>query len=178
MRLDDVELVDFGPFFGCTIVLYEGNPFYPEKDHLLNLIDHNDISIFGTSAKYISYIESQNINPIQKYKFRKLRLILSTGSTLSEESFDYIYDSFKKDVQLSSISGGTDIISCFVLGNIFSPVYKGEIQNNGLGMDVDIFNSKGKSLLNKKGELVCKNSFPSQPKKFWNDKKNQKYKKA
>jgi len=107
-----------------------------------------------------------------------LKTICSTGSPLSEDGFNYIYKKIKKNVHLSSISGGTDIVSCFVLGNIYSPVISGEIQNRGLGMDMDVFNDHGKSIKNKKGELVCKNPFPSMPIKFWNDNNNKKFKKA
>ena len=116
--------------------------------------------------------------PKEKYSFDDLRVFASTGSPLSQESFKYVYNKIKKNVHLSSISGGTDIVSCFVLGNIYSPVYKGQIQNNGLGMNMDVYSDNGKSILNKKGELVCKSPFPSMPKMFWNDKKNKKYKKA
>ena len=113
-----------------------------------------------------------------KYKLPKLRTICSTGSPLSEESFEYVYKKIKSNLHLSSISGGTDIVSCFVLGNLYDPVVKGEIQNSGLGMDVDVFRDNGKSIKNTKGELVCKNSFPSMPLKFWNDKNDLKYKSA
>ena len=114
----------------------------------------------------------------KKNKLKYLKTICSTGSPLSEDSFEYVYKKIKSDVHLSSISGGTDIVSCFVLGNIYQPVIKGEIQNNGLGMDVGVYSEKGNLLFNKKGELICKNSFPSMPKKFWNDRNNLKYKNA
>ena len=113
-----------------------------------------------------------------KYKLKTLKTICSTGSPLSEDGFKYIYKNIKKNVHLSSISGGTDIVSCFVLGNLFQPVYSGEIQNRGLGMDIDIFDEKGLSIRNTKGELVCKKPFPSMPVKFWNDDKDKKYKSA
>jgi acetoacetyl-CoA synthetase len=116
--------------------------------------------------------------PKKNHDFSQLRTICSTGSPLSKEGFKYIYNNIKKDVHLSSISGGTDIVSCFVLGNLFQPVYVGEIQNRGLGMDVDIFNEKGFSIENTKGELVCKKPFPSMPVKFWNDEADKKYKSA
>ena len=116
--------------------------------------------------------------PKKKYDLSSLRTICSTGSPLSKEGFKYIYKNVKKDVHLSSISGGTDIVSCFVLGNLFQSVQLGEIQNRGLGMNVDIFDEKGLSLKNKKGELVCKTPFPSMPVKFWNDDKDKKYKAA
>ena len=112
----------------------------------------------------------------KKYKLNKLKTICSTGSPLSKDGFNYVYRKIKKDVHLTSISGGTDIVSCFVLGNIYSPVISGEIQNSGLGMDVDVFNYDGKSIRNKKGELVCKKPFPSMPVKFWNDDEDKKYK--
>jgi len=114
----------------------------------------------------------------KKYKLSKLRTICSTGSPLSEDGFNYVYKNIKKNVHLASISGGTDIVSCFVLGNLYQPVYSGEIQNKGLGMNVRVFNEKGKSIKNKKGELVCVNPFPSMPLKFWNDKNDKKFKKA
>ena len=136
------------------------------------------ITLLGVSAKYIDSLKKLNFSAKSKYKLKNLKTICSTGSPLSRDGFNYIYKKIKSNVHLASISGGTDIVSCFVLGNIYSPVFEGEIQNNGLGMDVSVFNEKGKTLIDKKGELVCKNSFPSMPKKFWNDKNNLKYKKA
>lgn len=162
---------------GATIVLYDGNPFYPNEDSLLNIADSIGLSIFGTSAKYISYLEQNNINP-SKYQFNKLRSILSTGSPLNDESYDFVYKNWKKDIQLCSISGGTDIISCFALGNPLKPIIKGKLQSIGLGMNVKSFDSDGNSLIEKKGELVCVNPFPSMPIYFYNDKDNEKYKKA
>ncbi len=162
----------------ASIVLFDGFPMYKKKELLFEIIEKEKITLFGVSAKYIDTLKKLNFSAKLKFKLKSLKTICSTGSPLSEEGFDYIYKKIKKNVHLASISGGTDIVSCFVLGNIYSSVVSGEIQNNGLGMDVDIFNEKGKSLLNKKGELVCKNSFPSMPKKFWNDKGNLKYKNA
>ena len=159
---------------GATIVLYEGNPCYPDKDSLLKLADQLNFTIFGTSAKYISILKTNNVKPKLISNFKNLKSILSTGSTLSEENFDYIYDHFS-DVQLSSISGGTDIISCFALGNPLLPVYRGELQSKGLAMDIDSYDSSGKSLKNEKGELVCKSAFPSMPIYFWNDDNDTKY---
>ena len=112
------------------------------------------------------------------YKLSNLRTICSTGSPLSEDGFNYVYNKIKKDIHLASISGGTDIVSCFVLGNLYQPVYSGEIQNKALGMDIRVFNEKGKSVINKKGELVCTNPFPSMPLRFWNDKNNEKFENA
>ncbi len=161
----------------ASIVLFEGFPMYKRKDLLIKIADEEKITLFGVSAKYIDSLRKINFSA-KKYKLKNLKTICSTGSPLSDDCFKYIYNKIKKNVHLSSISGGTDIVSCFVLGNIFAPVVTGQIQNNGLGMDVDVFDEKGKSLKNKKGELVCKNSFPSMPKKFWNDKNNIKYKDA
>ena len=112
------------------------------------------------------------------YKLSSLRTICSTGSPLSKDGFNYVYKNIKKDIHLASISGGTDIVSCFVLGNLYQPVYSGEIQNKALGMDIRVFNEQGKSVLNKKGELVCANPFPSMPLRFWNDKNNEKFENA
>ena len=162
----------------ASIVLFDGFPMYKKNDLLFKIVDNEKISLLGVSAKYLDQLRKFNLDIKKKYKLKNLRTICSTGSPLSSESFDYVYKKLKKNIHLSSISGGTDIVSCFVLGNVYSPVYKGEIQNNGLGMDVDVFSEQGKSLLNKKGELVCKSPFPSMPKKFWNDFKNKKYKKA
>lgn len=160
---------------GATIVCYDGNPFYPQADALLKMADELDITIFGTSAKYIAMLESEEVLPNTISDFPKLKAILSTGSPLSEESFEYVYSDWKKDVQLSSIAGGTDIVSCFVLGNPLLPVYRGDIQCKGLGMDVDCINESGTSLIGEKGELVCKTAFPSMPVYFWNDVKGEKY---
>ncbi len=163
---------------GATIVCYDGNPFYPAPDALLKMADELDISIFGTSAKYIASLEAAGVVPKEISDFPKLKAITSTGSPLSDESFEYVYNKWKKDVQLSSISGGTDIISCFVLGNPILPVYKGEIQCSGLGMDVDSFDENGNTVIGDKGELVCKSAFPSMPIYFWNDENGEKYKNA
>jgi len=162
----------------ASIVLFEGFPMYKKNDLLIKIADEENITLFGISAKYIDSLRKLNFSAISKYKLKKLKTICSTGSPLSEDGFNYIYEKIKKNVHLSSISGGTDIVSCFVLGNIYSPVISGEIQNKGLGMNMDVFNDHGKSIKNKKGELVCKNPFPSMPIKFWNDKNNKKFKKA
>ena len=165
-------------FFGSTIVLYEGSPFYPKINSLLKLANKIDLNIFGTSAKYISYLEKNNMKPKKIGSFPKLKTILSTGSPLSRESFDYVYNNWKRDLQLSSISGGTDIISCFALGNPLLPVYRGKLQGLGLGMSVKSFNKENKHEFNNKGELVCDKPFPSMPIYFWNDKQNYNYKRA
>ena len=162
----------------ASIVLFDGSPMFKSADLLLKIAQREKITLFGISAKYVDAL--RKFKPKLKYKFKlnKLRTICSTGSPLSEESFKYVYKHIKKNVHLSSISGGTDIVSCFVLGNLYQPVNIGEIQNNGLALDVDVLSDKGKSLKNSKGELVCKNPFPSMPLKFWNDKNDIKFKSA
>tara|TARA_B100000614_G_scaffold105328_1_gene94882 strand:+ start:7 stop:1671 length:1665 start_codon:yes stop_codon:yes gene_type:complete len=164
-------------FSGATIVLYDGNPFYPKEDSLLKIANDINISIFGTSAKYISYLEQINVQP-NKYDFKNLKSILSTGSPLVEENYDYVYTKWKNKVQLCSISGGTDIISCFALGNPIKPIKKGYIQSIGLGMNVKSFNKNGVHQIDTKGELVCISPFPSMPIKFLNDNNNNLYHKA
>ena len=162
----------------ASIVLFDGFPMYKKNDLLFKIADNEKITLFGVSAKYIDQLRKLNIKIKSKFKLTKLKTICSTGSPLSGDNFQYVYNNIKKNVHLASIAGGTDLVSCFVLGNIYSPVYKGQIQNNGLGMNTDVFSDKGKSLINKKGELVCKSPFPSMPKLFWNDKNNKKYKNA
>ena len=162
----------------ASIVLFDGSPMYKKNDLLLKIAEKEKITLFGVSAKYIDALRKLKTSLKYKYKLSKLRTICSTGSPLSKEGFEYVYKNIKKNVHLSSISGGTDIVSCFVLGNLFEPVISGEIQNKGLGLDVDIVNDKGKFIKKTKGELVCKNPFPSMPLKFWNDKNDIKFKNA
>jgi len=163
---------------GATVVLYEGSPFYPDPGMFWKLIQDENITVFGTSARYITAIENEGVEPGRDYGLRELRTILSTGSPLVEDSFHYIYEHVKKDIQLASISGGTDIISCFVLGNPIGPLYAGEIQCPGLGMKVEAFDENGKPVTEQKGELVCSAPFPSMPIYFWNDPDNEKYLRA
>ena len=163
---------------GATVILYDGSPFYPDGTTLLKMAEELEITVFGTSAKYIASLESNGIKPKTISTFPKLRTILSTGSPLAEENYDFVYNYWKEDVQLSSISGGTDIISCFALGNPTLPVNRGEIQCRGLGMQVKSFNETGESVYDCKGELVCTQAFPSMPIYFWDDKNNEKYKAA
>ncbi len=163
---------------GATILLFDGFPMYKKDDLLFEFASEEKVTLFGISAKYIDALNNKGLVPKNNHDFSNLRTVCSTGSPLSNSGFEYIYNNIKKDVHLSSISGGTDIISCFVLGNLFQPVYSGEIQNKGLGMDVDIFNEKGLSIKDMKGELVCKKPFPSMPIKFWNDENNKKYQSA
>ena len=160
---------------GSTIVLYDGSPFFPDTTAMWNLIDELDITIFGTSAKFIDACKSHDLSPNSFAKLDSLKQLLSTGSPLVPESFDYVYEKVKKDIILGSISGGTDIISCFALNSPSVPVYRGELQCRGLGMDVDAFDDNGNSVQNKKGELVCKSPFPSMPISFWNDENGEKY---
>ena len=158
-----------------SIVLYDGSPFFPKSEYLFQIVDKEDITFFGTGAKYIDYLKQNKIIIKDNYSLSKLRTIASTGSPLVQESFDYVYNNIKKNLHLASISGGTDIVACFVIGNPSMDVYSGEIQCAALGMDVDIFDEDGNSLKQIKGELVCKTPFPSKPIYFWNDKNNTKY---
>ncbi len=160
---------------GATLVLYDGSPFAPSANAMLDMIDQENISIFGTGAKYIAALEKAGVRPGETHRLDKLKTILSTGSPLSHESFRYVYRDIKNDVCLSSISGGTDIISCFVLGNSCLPVYEGEIQCLGLGMAVEIWDDAGHPVTQQKGELVCTQPFPSCPISFWNDPENEKF---
>ena len=160
---------------GATLMLFDGSPFYPSAPMLFQYAEKYGCSFFGTSAKYIDSLKSIKARPCDKADLSKIQTLASTGSPLVHESFDYIYDAISPHLHVASISGGTDIVSCFVLGNPISPVYRGEIQGAGLGMDVDIFDENGQSLKTGKGELVCKTPFPSMPIKFWHDDAGQKY---
>ena len=160
---------------GSSIVLFDGSPFYPDNKRLWQLADELDITIFGVSAKYIDACKSSKLKPNKVAKLSKLDTILSTGSPLSNESFKYVYENIKRNVLLGSISGGTDILSCFALANPMLPVDAGELQCKGLGMDIHAFDERGNSIINKKGELVCTSIFPSMPIYFWNDQENKKY---
>jgi acetoacetyl-CoA synthetase len=157
-----------------TIMLYDGSPFFPNKDSLLKIADEEELSILGVSAKYIDALKNENLEFKNKLRLEKLNCILSTGSPLSAESSTYVYNNIKKDVHLASISGGTDIVSCFVGGNPMMPVYAGEIQCKCLGINLDVLDLTGKSTF-KKGELVCKSSIPSMPIGFWDDDNKEKY---
>lgn len=160
---------------GACLILYDGSPFFPDSSALLRLIDEEAINVFGVSARYLSSLEKTGMRPKEQFSLTSLKTILSTGSPLGGDSFRFVYRDFKEDVCLSSITGGTDIISCFALGNSSLPVYEGEIQCKGLGMDVQIFNDQGVSVEGEKGELVCCSPFPSMPLGFWNDEGNKKY---
>jgi acetoacetyl-CoA synthetase len=162
---------------GCTVILYDGSPLERDGKILWQIAEEEKIEVFGTNAKYLSIIEKLNIKP-KEFNLASLKTVLSTGSPLSEESFDYVYREIKDDVLLASISGGTDILGCFALGSPLLPVYRGELQTRSLGLDVGVFDEDGKDIINKKGELVCKSPFPSKPLGFVNDPDNSKFKKA
>jgi acetoacetyl-CoA synthetase len=163
---------------GATVALFEGSPGFPRMDHLWKFAERIGMTVFGTSPKFVATCEKVGLEPGQRQDLSKLRAVLSTGSPLTIENFRWVYDNVKKDLQLSSICGGTDIISCFMLGNPILPVYAGEIQCVGLGMDVQAFDFSGKPVVGEKGELVCCAPFPSQPTGFWNDEGNRKYRGA
>ncbi len=163
---------------GATLLLYDGSPFVGRGNILFDYAEAEGMTHFGTSAKFIDAIAKINLAPMKTHKLDKLRAIFSTGSPLVAEAFDYVYDNIKRDVQLASISGGTDIISCFVLGNPVGPVWRGEIQCRGLGMAVEVFDDEGRPVRHAKGELVCLKPFPSMPVGFWNDVHGKKYRAA
>ena len=160
---------------GATIVLYDGSPSYPSLSSLWKIAQEERITVFGTSPKYLAALEDRNVRPKERFELTSLRTILSTGSPLSVANFEFVYQHIKSDVQLSSISGGTDIISCFMLGCPLLPVYPGEIQCRGLGLKVETFNEKGEPVIDEMGELVCTAPFPSRPIFFWDDPNHEKY---
>ncbi len=163
---------------GCRLVLYDGSPFHPNAHALLDMAQDEAVTVFGVSAKYLSAIEKVGVKPRRSHDLRALDTVLSTGSPLSHEGFRYVYRDVKDDVALASISGGTDLVSCFVLGCPWRPVYEGELQCAGLGMAVDVFDDAGRSMPAGKGELVCTQSFPSAPIWFLNDPDGEKYRDA
>ena len=160
---------------GSSIFLYDGSPTYPKIDILLEYCQDKKINLFGVSAKYIDHLKNENFNS-KHLDLNSIKIITSTGSPLAEESFKYVYDNIKQDVHLASIAGGTDMVGCLVLGNLYSNVYKGEIQGQSLAIDIDVFTEDGKSTKDgEKGELVVKQPFPSMPVKFWGDDTGEKY---
>lgn len=163
---------------GATVVLYDGSPMFPRAEAMFDLAEREALTVFGTSARYLAAAEKAGVRPRQSHDLRPLRCILSTGSPLLPESFDYVYEKVKADVQLSSISGGTDIVSCFALGNPALPVYRGELQCRGLGMDVHVYDETGQAVRQRKGELVCRTPFPSMPLGFWGDPDGARYHRA
>ncbi|WGV98900.1 acetoacetate--CoA ligase [Vibrio sp. YMD68] len=154
---------------GATLVIYDGSPMFPSEDSLWKLAEEAQLSFFGTSAKYLQALEKSSLIPREKYDLTALKTVCSTGSVLYPEQFDFVYDGIKSDLHLASISGGTDICGCFVLGSPISPVFRGECQVKGLGLDVAVFDQHGHSVVEQRGELVCCNSFPNQPIGFWQD---------
>ncbi|MEO9902627.1 acetoacetate--CoA ligase [Nisaea sp.] len=162
----------------ATLLLYDGNPFHPDGNILFDYADAEKMTLFGTSAKYIDALNKSGLLPKETHDLSTVRAMTSTGSPLVPEGFDYVYRSIKSDIQLSSISGGTDIVSCFVLGNPVGPVWRGEIQTRGLGLAVNVFDDDGKPVVGEKGELVCTRPFPCMPIMFWNDPDGAKYRSA
>lgn len=160
---------------GATVILFDGQPFYPDAGVLWKLAQDVQMTVFGTSAAYIGGVKDSGLKPGKKYDLSALRAVLSTGSPLSIENFEFVYDEVKKDLQLSSISGGTDINGCFAGGNPIGSVYAGELQCRGLGLNVQAFDSNGKPVVNQQGELVCTLPFPSMPIYFWDDPDGRKY---
>ena len=157
---------------GCTITLYDGSPFHPKPDVLFDLVDQESITVFGISAKFLSNAQKEMVSPVESHQLNSLRCLISTGSPLTEEGFEYVYEKIKQELHLVSMTGGTDLISCFILGNPNLPVYSGELQSPGLGMAVDIWDDNGNPIKEDKGELVCTVPFPSCPIGFWNDPDN------
>ncbi len=163
---------------GATLCLYDGSPFAPDGNVLFDYAAEEQFAVFGTSAKYIDAVRKSGLVPKTSHDLTHLRLMTSTGSPLSPDGFSFVYEGIKADVQLASISGGTDIVSCFVLGNPLQPVWRGEIQGPGLGLAVDVWNEEGRPVRQEKGELVCTRAFPSMPILFWNDPGRVKYRAA
>ena len=163
----------------ATLLLYDGSPFYPDGNVLFNFADETGMTLFGTSAKFIDALNKAGVTPARTHRLDTVRTMTSTGSPLAPESFDFVYDYVKRDIHLASISGGTDIVSCFVLGLPIGPVWRGEIQAKGLGMRVEVFDDRGRPAgIGEKGELVCAAPFPSMPLGFWNDPDGRKYQAA
>jgi acetoacetyl-CoA synthetase len=160
---------------GATLLLWDGSPVHPTPAALFDFADETGMTLFGTSAKYIDAVHKAGVRPIESHDLRSVRTMTSTGSPLVPESFDFVYDGIKRDLHLASMSGGTDIVSCFVGGNPIGPVWRGEIQARVLGMRVEVFDDEGRSVKREKGELVCTMAFPSMPIGFWNDPDGKKY---
>ena len=163
---------------GATLLLYDGSPFHPNPTVLFDYADAEQMTVFGTSAKYIDALNKAGARPIESHRLDSLLTMTSTGSPLVPESFDYVYSAIRKNLLLCSISGGTDIVSCFVLGDVTLPVYRGEIQRRGFGLKVEVFDDNGRAVVGEKGELVCSAPFPSMPISFWNDPDGAKYRAA
>ncbi len=163
---------------GATLVLFDGNPFHPGPEYLWQMAEEEKITVFGTSAGYIAALKNAGVKPGRQFDLSAMKSLLSTGSPLSKEDFEFIYDEVKSDLQLASISGGSDLNGCFALGNPIGPVYSGEIQCRGLGMKVFAFDDNGQPVIGRQGELVCTAPFPSMPIYFWNDEEGSRYRSA
>jgi acetoacetyl-CoA synthetase len=163
---------------GATLVLYDGSPLHPGPGVLWEMAADEDVTIFGTSPKYLAALEKSGYRPRDRHSLAVLRTVLSTGSPLAPEQFDFVADAIGADIQLASISGGTDIVSCFALGNPLLPVYRGELQCRGLGMKVEVWDDHGRPVTDERGELVCAAPFPSMPLGFWNDPDGSRYRAA
>jgi acetoacetyl-CoA synthetase len=163
---------------GATLCLFDGSPFAPSANVLFDYATEEKFAVFGTSAKYIDAVRKSGLMPKESHDLSALRLMTSTGSPLSPEGFSFVYEGIKDDIHLASISGGTDIVSCFVLGNPLKPVWKGEIQGPGFGLAIDVWDEEGRPVRGEKGELVCTKAFPSMPLMFWNDHDKAKYRAA
>ena len=160
---------------GATLLLFDGSPFYPSEKVLFDFADDKNMNVFGTSAKFIDAVKKTGWRPCETHNLSSVRTMMSTGSPLVPESFDFVYESIKSDIQLASISGGTDLCGGLVSGNPIGPVWRGEIQALGLGTDIAVFDDDGNPIFGEKGELVCRNAFPSIPLKFWNDPGDKKF---
>ncbi len=161
---------------GATIVLYDGSPFYPDNGAMFKLVQDEKATLFGTSPRYLAAVEKAGVKPALSYDLSCLKTVITTGSPLSVENYEFVYRDIKSDIFLNNISGGTEAIACFGIGNPISPIYAGEMQGLGLGMKVNVYDPEGKSIVNQEGELVCTAPFPSMPLRFWNDENNQRYK--
>ncbi len=159
---------------GASLVLYDGSPFHPGPEHLLDLVDQEAISVFGTSPKYLAALEKAGLQPRLSHDLGSLKTLLCTGSPLSPQSYDYVYRELKQELCLASMSGGTDIVSCFVIGNPLQPVRRGEMQGKSLGMAIEVWNDQGRPVIGEKGELVCTRHFPAMPIGLWNDPQQEK----
>jgi len=160
---------------GVTIVLYDGSPFYPDNEAMFNIVQDEKASLFGISPRYLAAVEKAGVKPSASHDLSNLKTMITTGSPLNIENYEYVYRDIKSDVYLNNISGGTEAIACFGIGNPISPIYAGEMQGLGLGMKVNVFDMGGRPLVNQEGELVCTAPFPSMPLRFWNDENNQRY---
>ena len=160
---------------GATLILYDGSPFHPDDGAMFKLVQDEKATLFGTSPRFLAAVEKAGIKPSTEYDLSRLKTMITTGSPLSVENYEFVYRDIKPDLFLNNISGGTEAIACFGIGNPISPIYAGEMQGLGLGMNVNVFDQSGRPLVEQEGELVCTSPFPSMPLRFWNDENNQRY---